>query len=346
MITTVSEGTAQIKVTKDGKEAYFTITVTAALKATSLKTDDTSVLKASLTNPSDNKATVKVNVLDQNGNKFNTGLNVTYKLLSGTNVKVNGSAFAVNATKTVAAGTGIEVNATTAGTAIFQVSSEGVSSIIVNVTIYAADPVVTGYSFTGVKATMDINDKYDADANTTSDSASVSVKAVNKDGFFVDGTDAAVSGAAITVKKGNEVKATTTGAALTIDAETLGEGDYTILATKGGATIATASFTVKDTGVKPAVSFKADTFAQATTLSNMFDVATGWSVTGVYFASTDETILASSVDANGNPAKTSFTLNGTTGNVQIANVVAVVTGPNSRTYKIAVTNYNYITITR
>lgn len=347
VITTVSEGTAQIKVTKDGKEAYFTITVTAALKATSLKTDDTRVLKASLTNPSVNKATVKVNVLDQNGNKFNTGLNVTYKLLSGTNVTVDGSTFAVNATKTVAAGAGIVVNATTAGTAIFQVSSEGVSSIIVNVTIYAADPVVTGYSLTGVKATMDINDKYDADANTTSDNTSVSVKAINKDGFVVDGTDAAVSGAAITVKKGNEVKATTTGAALTINAETLGEGDYTILATKGGATIATATFTVKDTGVKPSVTFKADSFANGTALTNMFDVSDGFTVSGLYFTSTNEDVIAS-VPTTGT-AVSSVSLKTGTAAGQIANVVAVVSktiSGQTRTYKINVTNYNYITITR
>lgn len=157
----------------------------------------------------------------------------------------------------------------------------------------------------------------------------------------------AVSGADITVKKGNDIVATTTGASLTIDAEQLrGEGDYTIIATKGGSTIATANFSVKDTGVKPVITFKADSFAQNITLANMFDVPAGWTVTGVYFASTNETILASSIDANGSTGVTSFTLNGTTGNGQIANVVAEVTGPQNRTYKIAVTNYNYITITR
>ena len=347
-IKTVSEGTAQIKVTKDGKEAYFTITVTAALKATSLKTDESSVLKASLTNPSVNKATVKVNVLDQNGNKFNTGKNVTYKLLSGNNVTVDDSAFAVNATKTVAAGTGIAVNASTAGTAIFQVSAEGVTSIIVNVTIYAADPVVTGYNLAGVKATMDINDKYDNDANTTSNTTSVSVQAVNKDGFIVGGdSNNAVSGAAITLKKGNDVKGTTTGSALSIDAEALGEGDYTIIATKGGSTIATANFTVKDTGVKPAVTFKADSFVAGTALANMFDVADGYTVTGLYFTSTNENVITS-VPTSGSAA-TSVTFAGGTGNGQIANVVAVVSktiGGQTRTYKISVTNYNYITITR
>ena len=347
VINTVSEGVAQIKVTINGKEAYFTVTVTAALKATSLKTDDSSVLKASRTNPSVNKATVKVNVLDQNGNKFNTGNSVTYKLLSGKGVTVDGSSFAVNATKTVAAGAGIEVNATSAGTAIFQVSSNGLASIIVNVTIYDVDPVVTGYNLTGVKATMDINDKYDSDPNTTSDTTSVSLNPVNKDGFVVDSADAAVSGAAITLKKGNDVKATTTGAALAINAETLGEGDYTLVATKGGATIATATFTVKDSGVKPAVTFKADSFTTGTALGNMFDVADGFTVTGLYFTSTNETVIAS-VPTTGTAAS-SVSLSAGTADGQIANVVAVVSKTidgQTRTYKIAVTNYNYITITR
>lgn len=342
-ITTVAEGTAQIKVTINGKEAYFTITVTAKLKATSLKLDDASVLKASLTNASANNASVIVNVLNQNGNKFNTGLNVTFKLLSGTGVTANGTALTANTATdsiTVAAGTAVAVNASTAGTAVFQVSSNGVSAIIANVTIYAADPVVTGYSIAGVKASMNINDKYDNDVNTTSNTTTVSVQAVNKDGFIVGGaSNNAVSGAAITVKKGNETIATTTGASLVIDAEQLrGEGDYTIIATKGGSTIATANFSVKDTGVKPVITFKADSFAQGTTLANMFDVPTDWRVTGVYFASTNETILTSSIDANNNNGVTSFTLSGTTGNGQIANVVAVVTGPQSRTYKIAVTD--------
>lgn len=350
-ITTVAEGTAQIKVTIDGKEAYFTITVTAKLKANSLRLDDASVLKASLTNASANNASVIVNVLDQNGNKFNTGLTVTYKLLSGTGVIANNTSLTANTATdsiTVAAGQAVAVNASTAGTAVFQVSSNGVSAIIANVTIYAADPVVTGYSIAGVKASMNINDKYDNDANTTSNTTTVSVQAVNKDGFIVGGaSNNAVSGAAITVKKGNDTVATTTGASLNIDAEQLrGEGDYTIIATKGGSTIATANFKVTDTGVKPVITFKTDSFNQNTTLANMFDVPTGWNVTGVYFASTNETILRSSIDANNNSGVSSFTLSGSTGNGQIANVVAVVTGPQSRTYKIAVTNYNYITITR
>ena len=356
-IKTVSEGTAQIKVTKDGKEAYFTVTVTPALKAASLKTDDSSVLKASKTNPTVNKATVKVNVLDQNGNKFNAGQSVTYKLLSGKNVTVDGTAFAENATKTVPAGQGIVVNATTAGTAIFQVSATGLNSIIVNVTIYETDDVVTGYNLTGVKATMNINDKYDTTiaAADKTNTTTVSLKAVNKDGFVVaDGSgagsvgDDATSGAVITLKKGNETKAT--GTSITIDAEVLGEGEYTLIATKGGSTYSTATFTVKDTGVKPAVTFKADTFKTSDTLASMLDIGDNFLLDGIYFTSTDESVIVSApttgtiVSGNvtfaaGAPA---------TANGQIANVVVQVhksIGGQTRTYKIAVTNYNYITIT-
>ncbi|MCI7107830.1 MAG: hypothetical protein MR945_08110 [Agathobacter sp.] len=358
LIKTVAEGTAQIKVTKDNKEAYFTITVTPALKATALKADDSSVLKASLTNPTVNKATVKVNVLDQNGNKFNAGQTVTYKLLSGKNVTVDGTSFAENTTKTVAAGAGINVNATTAGTAVFQVSATGVSSIIVNVTIYAADPVVTGYNITGVKATMNINDKYDASiavadkTNTTT----VTLQAVNKDGFVVDNGsgagsvgDDATSGAVITLKKGNDV--VTSGSSITIDAEAIGEGEFTLTATKNGSTYSNATFTVKDTGVKPTVTFKNDTFKAGDSFATMFDVSDGFAVTGPYFVSTDDTVITSVNNTAGTSAASSvcFTAGASaTANGQIANVVAVVTktiNGSVRTYKIAVTNYNYITIT-
>ena len=125
---------------------------------------------------------------------------------------------------------------------------------------------------------MNINDKYDATIanDDKTNTATVSLKAVNKDGFVVadgSGTSSvgdATSGAVITLKKGNETKAT--GTSITIDAEVLGEGEYTLIATKGGSTYSTATFTVKDTGVKPAVTFKADTFKATDTLASMLTV--------------------------------------------------------------------------
>lgn len=338
--------TPQVKVTSGSVSQVFTITVSAAAKATSLAVDASSVLKASKTNATVNKASVKVNVLDQNGKDFNndsSSKNLTFTLTSGDGVVANNSTTVTSAAPTVnaTAGTAVEFTAVKAGTAIFKVTSND-SSIgykMVSIVVYDTDDIVVKYGLTGVKD-LNIQDKYDEDDNTNDYKTTVSLEPLNKDGFVVDETTG-ITGVTIKVTKpdksvvdftsGNEIDASA--------ADYNAVGTYTIVAAKDGVTIATATFTVKDTGVQPVVTIKKNALNYAdvnadTKFAENFETETGYEVTGVKFVSGNSSVIAST----GDTAVTALAAvtGASNANVTLYNVVVVVkNSTTSRTYSIS-----------
>lgn len=78
-------------------------------------------------------------------------------------------------------------------------------------------------------------------------------------------------------------KLVTTGASISTgiaidtinDANYVTTGTYNVIATVDGTTVSTASFTVSDTGVAPALTTKKVTVANGTLVTNNFEVANG-----------------------------------------------------------------------
>ena len=343
-LTALAEGTAQVKVTAGTVSQLFTITVVAPATASKLALDASSVLKASMTNSSVNKASVKVNVLDQNGKNFNADSAsnaLTFTLTSGAGVLRE--ATEVGAIVSVTAGVAQEFTAAKAGTATFKVTSNkaGLNYVMVSITVYAVDNTVVKYGLTGIKD-LNIEAKYDSElAKTESYKTTVDVKALNKDGFVVEAEE--VSGAAITVTKPDKTTANLTSGAENFDASTTFNtvGAYSIVATKNGTTIATATINVKDTGVKPAVTIKKNSVSISdvrTDFTTNFTTETGWTIDGIKFISGNNDAISTS---NSGTGTTTLSKSGT-GNVTLYNVVVVVS-KGGRTFDVA-TNQS-ITIT-
>lgn len=205
---------------------------------------------------------------------------------------------------------------------------------MVSITVYANDTTIVKYGLTGIKD-LNIEDYYDGDANTNDYTTDISVKALNKDGFVV--SDDAVSGAAITITKPDKTTVTT-GTSFTFNAQSEfnAVGTYTIVATQNNTTIATATITVKDTGVKPAVTIKKNSidYAEITGYSHNildnFSTENGGTVTGVKFVSGNIGAIASATTAT-----TSITRSGSD-SVTLYNVVVVVRNTTSgRTFEVA-----------
>ena len=338
-LTPIAEGAAQIKVTSGTASQLFTITVVAPATASKMALDASSVLKASMTNSSVNTASVKINVLDQNGKNFNddTDSNVlTFTLTSGAGVLSEAST--VGATVSGTAGVAKTFTAAKAGTATFKVTSNktGLNYVMVSITVYGTDNTVVKYGLTGIKD-LNIQDCYDGDSNTNDYKTTVEVKALNKDGFVVAASE--VSGAAITVTKPDKTQVPLASSADNFDATASAfsaVGAYSIVATKNGTTIATATINVKDTGVKPAVTIKKNSIdyteiaASANNILDNFTTETGWTVTGVKFVSGNSAAIASAPTA-----ATSITKTGTD-SVTLYNVVVVVRNTASnRTFEVA-----------
>lgn len=328
-LTPIAEGAAQIKVTSGTVSQLFTITVVAPATASKLVLDaSSSVLKASMTNSSVNKASVKVNVQDQNGKNFNddsASNNLTFTLTSGAGVL--DEATDVGDTVSATAGVAKTFTAAKAGTATFKVTSNkaGLNYVMVSITVYAVDNTVVKYGLTGIKD-LNIQDKYDEDTNTNDYKTTVEVKALNKDGFVVEADE--VSGAAITVTKPDKTQKTLESGSDnfdTTDSDFSAVGAYSIVATKNGTTIATATINVKDTGVKPAVTIKKNSIdyteikGYSNDILDNFKPETGWEVTGVKFVSGNAAAIASAA----NTAVTTITRTGSD-SVTLYNVVVVV----------------------
>ncbi len=339
-LTPIAEGAAQIKVTSGTVSQLFTITVVAPATASKLVLDASSVLKASMTNNSVNTASVKVNVQDQNGKNFNdeTASNVlTFTLTSGAGVLCE--AAHVGDTVSATAGVAKTFNAAKAGTAIFKVTSNkaGLNYVMVSITVYAVDNTVVKYGLTGIKD-LNIQDNYDGDANTNDYKTTVEVKALNKDGFVVAADE--VSGAAITVTKPDKTQVTLVSGNDNFDTTSTdfsAVGAYSIVATKNGTTIATATINVKDTGVKPAVTIKKNSIdyteiaGYTKNILDNFSTENGWEVTGVKFVSGNNTVITSAANA----AVTTITRTGSD-SVTLYNVVVVVRNTaSSRTFDVA-----------
>ena len=339
-LTPIAEGAAQIKVTSGTVSQLFTITVVAPAAASKLVLDaSSSVLKASMTNSSVNKASVKVNVQDQNGKNFNddsASNNLTFTLTSGAGVL--DEAANVGDTVSVTAGAAKTFTAAKAGTATFKVTSNkaGLNYVMVSITVYAADNTVVKYGLTGIKD-LNIQDKYDEDTNTNDYKTTVEVKALNKDGFVVEADE--VSGAAITVTKPDKTQVTLESGSDNFDTTTSNfsaVGAYSIVATKNSTTIATATINVKDTGVKPAVTIKKNSIdyteieGYSNNILDNFTTETGWTVTGVKFVSGNAAAIASASTATSSISRTG------TDSVTLYNVVVVVRNTaSSRTFDVA-----------
>lgn len=340
-LTPIAEGAAQIKVTSGTASQLFTITVVAPAAASKLVLDaSSSVLKASMTNPSVNKASVKVNVQDQNGKNFNTDSasnQLTFTLTSGAGVLAEATTVGSPATGTYTAGAPATFTAAKAGTATFKVTSNkaGLNYVMVSITVYAVDNTVVKYGLTGIKD-LNIQDKYDEDTNTNDYKTTVEVKALNKDGFVVEADE--VSGAAITVTKPDKTQKTLESDPDNFDAtgsDFSAVGAYSIVATKNGTTIATATINVKDTGVKPAVTIKKNSIdyteieGYSNNILDNFTTETGWTVTGVKFVSGNAAAIASATTATSTITRTG------SDSVTLYNVVVVVRNTtSSRTFDV------------
>ena len=332
-ITALAEGTAQVKVTAGTVSQLFTITVTAPSQASKLAVDASSVLKASKTNSAVNKASVKINVLDQNSKEYKgdvTANNLTFTLTSGANVLNEVST--VGGTKNGTAGTPVEFTAKNPGTATFKVTSAKTSLnyVMVSITVYGTDEVVVKYGLTGIKD-LNVQDAFDADSNTNDYKTTVSVNALNKDGFVVESD--VVSGAAINVTKPDKTIVPLANGADNFDASTTfnAVGAYTITASKNDVTIATATINVKDTGVKPVVTIKSNSVEYndvKTNFTSNFSTETGWTIAKVKFVSGNESIIATSKDGT-----STLSAGSGTGNVTLYNVVVVVE-KNGRTFDV------------
>lgn len=339
-LTPIAEGAAQIKVTSGTVSQLFTITVVAPATASKLVLDASSVLKASMTNSSVNTASVKINVQDQNGKNFNndaTSNALTFTLTSGAGVL--SEAANVGDTVTATAGVAKSFTANKAGIATFKVTSNktGLNYVMVSITVYATDNTVVKYGLTGIKD-LNIQDNYDNDANTNDYKTTVEVKALNKDGFVVAADE--VSDAAITVTKPDKTTVNLASATDNFDTTTTNfsaVGAYSIVATKNGTTIATATINVKDTGVKPTVTIKKNSidYTEITGYTNNildnFSTETGWTVTGVKFVSGNTT----AIDSAATIATTSISKTGSD-SVVLYNVVVVVNNATTgRTFEVA-----------
>ena len=342
VITTVATGTAQVKVTLGTVSQIFTITVVAPAKATSLVLDTkASVLKASMTNARVNTASVELNVLDQYKEEFNadTASNaLTFTLTSGAGVLAE--ATTVGDAVTATAGVAKTFTAAKAGTAVFKVTSNDTSLnyVMVSIRVYAEDNVVVKYTLAGVK-NLDREHKYDNDVDTNDYQTSVSLVPVNKDGFIVADSDnnvvsEALSGAAIKVTTPYNTTITPAGITFTVDSTSSDYstvGTYKVVAVTNGTTVATASFTVSDTGVAPALTTKKVTVANGLRVVDNFTVPTGWTVDGIKYISGNTAACPSAAST----AQTAFVITGTS-NVTLYNVKVVVSNATGRTFEIAI----------
>jgi hypothetical protein len=341
-ITTVAEGSGQLKVSVDGVSQTFTITVTAASYAASIAVDSSSVVKASKTNASVNTASVKVNVLDQNGKSYNSDSSsnsLTFELTSGAGVLAEAST--VGAKVYATAGTAKTFTAANAGTAIFKVTSNkaGLNYVMVTITVYDTNDTIVGYSLVGVK-NLDIQDAYDDDSDTNDYKTTISLNPVNSDGFVVSTTDG-IDKVTITVTKPDKSTTPISNGA-TIDTTTAGsqfssEGTYSIVAARDGVTVATASFTVKDSGVAPVVTINKNEVAYSAVYADFttnFTVSdTAYSVTGVKFISGNEAVIKSTGDT---PTTTLAGLSSTSTDVTLYNVVVIIDNATTgRTFSVS-----------
>lgn len=331
-VTTIKEGTGQFKVTVGNVTQIYSLTVTATAKAASIALDSSSVLKASLTSPDVNVAKLLVNLLDQNSEKYAAGTALTATLLSGDGIVKAGSTVLVpdDATKntiTLTSGTATTLTAVKSGVATFKITANSYSldAIVVTVTVYAADDVITGYGIDGAKD-LDIAAGYDASI-TTPYQANLSVVAKNAGGFTVSG--AAVVGTRIDMTKPNGT--VVTGVTLVdtkssnVTANATATGKYTLTAYQNGIAIGTTTFTVSDTGTAPNVYLTKNTIAQNVALSTVFNLD-GAILNSISFVSGDSSIF------NGTTANASVTKL-KSGSVILYNVVANVT-KNGRTFDI------------
>lgn len=245
-----------------------------------------------MTNATENVASVKVNVLDQNGKTFTgdaTANNLTFTLTSGTGVVTN------NATFTAQSGNTITFQGAKAGTAVYKVTSgkSGLNYIMVSITVYGSDDVVVKYGLTGMKD-LNVEAAYDTELAKTESYKTTINLASGADNFDAASTYKAV-------------------------------GAYSIVATKNGATIATATINVEDTGVKPVVTIKKNSIDYSE-VSGENDFAsnssteTGWTIAGVKYVSGNTDVLGT---VSADNVKT-LDKKGT-GTATLYNVVVIVT---------------------
>lgn len=286
LVHPVSAGTGYFRITYGNISVVKSLTVRAAEKLTSLAVKWGNVKDVSCTGINGingNPAYVVVEAFNQYGEEMKYDKNVpsttiplTYQVLTGGGLLSNNNgttALAVNSTGSVNADNGMNMFAyngiTTNGTATVKIYATNDTSVYTTCVfnVYKADNVETGITvgFEYGGSTLDINSKYDNDADTGYNTH-LKVYAVNSKNFHVDQiTDATIT---VTGPNGKYITAVSGSAGVTIDPTitVTGQeacdwayltGTYTVVAKKNGVQIgSTFTFTVNDTGTLPTVAFK------------------------------------------------------------------------------------------
>ncbi|ABX43859.1 Ig-like domain-containing protein [Lachnoclostridium phytofermentans] len=286
LVNTVAQGTGYVRINIGDKSTTIAITVTAELKATTIKTTVTNGSLTVTTPAALNLPSVKVEVLDQYGNVLKSANGVVgVSVLSGTNLGAVSNVTLLNGEAT------INLNPTAAGTGILKVEFDTLQYTLATVAVAASDRVAVGYKITGVKD-LDLAKLY---ANTQS-AANIELYSVNAGGFYIENATDRVAAANITFKitdaTGATVK-TVTGASMTIDQTTVKDtpGVYTVSAITNNEVVNVAQFKVTDSATKPAVSInvnsKVSTLITNQAIEDCLTLPTGYHVTGVKFLSSN-----------------------------------------------------------
>ncbi|MDF2907802.1 MAG: Ig domain protein group 2 domain protein [Herbinix sp.] len=339
VVTPVSVGVGSFRITWGNLTIIKTLEVKAKAALTSVAFDATT-LNVSDTGsafvPALNTATLKFVYKDQYSDTFTPGDNtMTLKLLSGDDkIRVAGTLLddvgdtmpiTANTPYTVAADLALSAN----GTSVLQLTGNGFSQLVY-VNAYKADAVRTGYTVSGIK-NLNINSKFDGDANTTDFSTNLVVYSTNAGNFKVEEVTTAV----ITVKYPDGT--TVTGATIAFDAAAAGQtGTYTVTANNNNVTIATATFTVSDTGTKPAFAITGNAIDDTISPANVqakLDNLDGFTVSRIKYVSSDTSKLASQTAYT----SSATTLSNVTVSATVYNLYAEitkVTAEGTRTFEI------------
>lgn len=213
---------------------------------------------------------------------------------------------------------------TQGGTAVLKISGTGnYSSIytVVTVTVAKADNNQVNYVIDGAKD-LDINSYYDGYSWTTNYDTTLKVYSVNAANFKVREITGTAADANIKLRisgpNNKSISSTAEGYYFNPTSDTTFQygsntGDYTVEAfnSANGYTMASAKFTVKDTGAKPSIAFTNNSFTGTTLgiadIQSRLSGLDGCTVTGFMFTSSNGSLVAT-------PSSyvTSATIGGTT----------------------------------
>ncbi|ABX43858.1 Ig-like domain-containing protein [Lachnoclostridium phytofermentans] len=345
LVTPVKEGTGLVSVKVGDLTQTISITVTAARKATAIKTtvNDGSMteITQSTENPlaANNKPSIKVEILDQNG-KILENANGTANLtvISGSNLGFS------NTTLNIVNGVGtLEINPTTYGTAVVKVEYGTLNFALSNVTVRKADTIATGYKIFGA-ANLDVKDCYEKN-----ESINLGLYSVNASGDYIADARTTISDASKIEFKVNNASGTTvktvTGGTLALRTSDLKDatGTYTIVASSNGQVVATTQITVTDSSTKPVLTLVKNSAISNGTISTEdikdclnFDKSS-YTIVGVKFVSNNTEVAS----------KSTYSLLDTTSiseTTTLYNVGVQIKDANNRIYTYE--NIGHITFTR